>query len=234
MLWAIWVTKNPFRSQSGQGGSACSATASSNRIELDRGLPGPSGLTAYTRPLLLEARPGPIDLRILPSDDDDDDDDEQSSQRMRADLEALISRCRRDLAAILFNIALVHHVQGCKTASEASFHKALTTYSISHSIFCQSRLGDTNDGERDEDKDSDTDDAEVSDNRLSETHLLNISLLNNLGQVMSELGQHALATQYFDAISRLLDDHTCSSVKRCWHGFETNVLHSLSHPSPAA
>ena len=205
--------------------SATGSTGGSQRDALQRGLCGSRGLMAYTQPFRLDASQS----NLTAGHGHEDIEGEET--------EARLSSGRRDLAVIMFNMALTHHIRGCQTSSDKSFKKALTSYNIAHSVFCQSRLASG---------------AAVANNKhegrdeLLRTALLNLALLNNMGQIISELGQDDVARQYFDGLSRLIggtnedggdDDVTdaaSAAVKRCWDGFEMNVLFSLSCPSPAA
>lgn len=193
----------------------------SQRDALQRGLCGSRGLMAYTQPLRLDASQSNL------TDADCEQDQEQGQETA-----ARLSSGRRDLAIIMFNMALVHHIRGCQTSSDKSFKKALTSYNIAHSVFCQSRLADgAAVANRNEGRDE-----------LMRTALLNLALLNNMGQIIGELGQDDISRQYFDGLSRLIggtneDVDGCPAsgdVKKCWDGFEMNVLFSLSCPSPAA
>ena len=204
--------------------SATGSTGGSQRDALQRGLCGSRGLMAYTQPLRLDASQS----NLTAGHGHEDIEGEET--------EARLSSGRRDLAVIMFNMALTHHIRGCQTSSDKSFKKALTSYNIAHSVFCQSRLAS---GAAVANKHEGRDE-------LLRTALLNLALLNNMGQIISELGQDDVARQYFDGLSRLIggtnedggdDDVTdaaSAAVKRCWDGFEMNVLFSLSCPSPAA
>ena len=195
----------------------------SQRDSLQRGLCGSRGLMAYTQPLRLDASQS----TLMDGNCCEQDQDQQEQETA-----ARLSSGRRDLAVIMFNMALVHHIRGCQTSSDKSFKKALTSYNIAHSVFCQSRLADgAAVANRNEGRDE-----------LLRTALLNLALLNNMGQIISELGQDDVSRQYFDGLSRLIggtneDVDGCPAsgdVKKCWDGFEMNVLFSLSCPSPAA
>lgn len=195
----------------------------SQRDSLQRGLCGSRGLMAYTQPLRLDASQSNLM---------DGDCCEQNQDQQEQETAVRLSSGRRDLAVIMFNMALVHHIRGCQTSSDKSFKKALTSYNIAHSVFCQSRLADgAAVANRNEGRDE-----------LLRTALLNLALLNNMGQIISELGQDDVSRQYFDGLSRLIggtneDVDGCPAsgdVKKCWDGFEMNVLFSLSCPSPAA
>ena len=204
--------------------SATGSTGGSQRDALQRGLCGSRGLMAYTQPLRLDASQSNLTAGRGHKDIEGEE------------TEARLSSGRRDLAVIMFNMALTHHIRGCQTSSDKSFKKALTSYNIAHSVFCQSRLAS---GAAVANKHEGRDE-------LLRTALLNLALLNNMGQIISELGQDDVARQYFDGLSRLIggtnedggdDDVTdaaSAAVKRCWDGFEMNVLFSLSCPSPAA
>lgn len=204
--------------------STSTSTGGSQRDALQRGLCGSRGLMAYTQPLRLDASQS----NLTAGHGHEDIEGEET--------EARLSSGRRDLAVIMFNMALTHHIRGCQTSSDKSFKKALTSYNIAHSVFCQSRLAS---GAAVANKHEGRDE-------LLRTALLNLALLNNMGQIISELGQDDVARQYFDGLSRLIggtnedggdDDVTdaaSAAVKRCWDGFEMNVLFSLSCPSPAA
>lgn len=195
----------------------------SQRDALQRGLCGSRGLMAYTQPLRLDASQS----NLMDGNCCEQDQDQQEQETA-----ARLSSGRRDLAVIMFNMALVHHIRGCQTNSDKSFKKSLTSYNIAHSVFCQSRLADgAAVANRNEGRDE-----------LMRTALLNLALLNNMGQIISELGQDDVSRQYFDGLSRLIggtneDVDGCPAsgdVKKCWDGFEMNVLFSLSCPSPAA
>jgi tetratricopeptide (TPR) repeat protein len=200
--------------------STSASTGGSQRDALQRGLCGSRGLMAYTQPLRLDASQSNLTAGHGHEDIEGDE------------TEARLSSGRRDLAVIMFNMALTHHIRGCQTNSDKSFKKALTSYNIAHSVFCQSRLAS---GAAVANKHEGRDE-------LLRTALLNLALLNNMGQIISELGQDDVARQYFDGLSRLIgganedggDDDVTDAVKRCWDGFEMNVLFSLSCPSPAA
>ena len=196
------------------------STGGSQRHALQRGLCGSRGLMAYTQPLRLDASHSNLTAGHGHEDIEGDE------------TEVRLSSGRRDLAVIMFNMALTHHIRGCQTNSDKSFKKALTSYNIAHSVFCQSRLASgAAVANRHEGRDE-----------LLRTALLNLALLNNMGQIISELGQDDVARQYFDGLSRLIggtnedggDDDVTDAVKRYWDGFEMNVLFSLSCPSPAA
>lgn len=198
--------------------------STSQRDALQRGLCGSRGLMAYTQPLRLDASQSNLM--------DDDCCKQNQKQETETETAVRLSSGRRDLAVIMFNMALVHHIRGCQTSNDKSFKKSLTSYNIAHSVFCQSRLADgAVAANRNEGRDE-----------LMRTALLNLALLNNMGQIISELGQDDVSRQYFDGLSRLIggtneDVAGCPAsgdVKKCWDGFEMNVLFSLSCPSPAA